>query len=402
MGLRIGVDGRNYGLAEGTGIATYAATLLTAIRAGGAETELLVAGPHAGNRAARWRAAFAARLGGAGSTLGPGAGPVDRTRVSPDVFRRAQVHFDMWRRLLPVTGPDLPDIMHWTAPLPLRMPGVPNIYTFHDAIPLRVPNRTATDPARFLRLLRAIAASGSHILTVSEATRKEILAAIPALDDRIEVLPQVAEPSTDILALDDVCLDARIRTTLGLGARAYFLFCGTAEPRKNLPALIRAHRAAGTSRPLVIAGPVDWQASEERAERDGAHVIRLGYLDKSLMLCLMRGARALLYPSLAEGFGLPILEAMQLGTPVLTSAGGATEEIAGEAALLVDPLQEPAICACIDRLDSDDDLCRELARRGRQRAALYAPEAYALRLGMAYGRISRRTARSVAAPLTAP
>lgn len=101
----------------------------------------------------------------------------------------------------------------------------------------------------------------------------------------------------------------------------------------------------------------------------------------------MRGARALLFPSVFEGFGLPVLEAMSLGTPVMTSNTTSLPEVAGDAALLVDPQDVGAMARAIRRLDNDNDLLGELSRRGRRQATLFSMEAYQQRIAALYGRL---------------
>jgi glycosyltransferase involved in cell wall biosynthesis len=113
-------------------------------------------------------------------------------------------------------------------------------------------------------------------------------------------------------------------------------------------------------------------------------VRRLSYLPREHLVALMRGARALLFPSLYEGFGLPVLEAMSVGTPVMTSNVTSLPEVAGDAALLVDPLDTDDIARGIRTLDNDSDLRAELRQRGLQRAALCSPEAYQRRIAALY------------------
>ena len=171
----------------------------------------------------------------------------------------------------------------------------------------------------------------------------------------------------------------------GLSPGGYFVVCGTIEPRKNLVRLVAAHRASGTRRRLVVVGPHGWRAAESLAAIDrSALAMRLAFADRAVVMSLVRHARALLFPSLAEGFGLPIAEAMALGTPVLTTAGGATEEVAGGAALLVDPLDVAAIAEGIDRLDRDDALCASLAAAGLARARAFDSRQYGDRLRAFY------------------
>jgi glycosyltransferase involved in cell wall biosynthesis len=171
---------------------------------------------------------------------------------------------------------------------------------------------------------------------------------------------------------------------------SYLLVCGSVEPRKNIERLLAAYRASGVLMPLLIAGPDGWQSNALKtliASTPG--VRRLPYQTRSGMIALIRHARAVVMPSLAEGFGLPVAEAMVLGTPVLTSSRGALAETAGNAALLADPTSEQAIAEAMQRLCSDDDLCRELSRAGLVRATEnFGPQIFAERLAALYERLS--------------
>lgn len=153
----------------------------------------------------------------------------------------------------------------------------------------------------------------------------------------------------------------------------------------------------------MIAGPLGWQYEEDLARieseqfvswriagetlRKQRKVKRLSYLPYSQLVLLMRGARALLFPSIYEGFGLPVLEAMTLGTPVMASNAACLPEIAGDAALLVDALDVEAITKAIRTLDGDDDLRLDLQRRGPEQAKKFSPERYQERVGALYRNI---------------
>lgn len=296
---------------------------------------------------------------------------VGDTLIGRDVFRRAQVHFRRHNTLLEVRAPGIaPGIMHWTYPVPIRLAGWANIYTIHDAIPLTAPGLTAIDPARHRRLLAAIGASAAAILTVSDHARAEIAGCDvvdPALLTNCGIGVRRATETAPLPA--------------GLSPDGFFLAIGSAEPRKNLPRLIAAWQRAGTSRPLVLVGPNDG------VEAGPPGLIRLGYRDDAVVAVLRRHARALFFPSLAEGFGLPIVEAMADGTPVVTSAGGATGEIAGAAALLVDPRETDDIANAIARIDADDELVASLVALGAERAAAFTPERFAHRLAAVHRRV---------------
>lgn len=294
--------------------------------------------------------------------------------VFPDLFRLAHVHFTVRRRLLTVAVPGPPGLIHWTYPVPLRLVGWRNLYTVHDVIPLIRPDLSPIDPHRHARVLAQVLDAADRVVTVSQAARAEIVGwsgCDPAL---VVDCSQAVEPPAQSRA-----------PPLGLAPGGYLLVVGAIEPRKNLARLLAGYRASGAASPLVVAGPDGWDA-ERIAPLMAAtpNVRRAPYLDRPELLALVAGARALLMPSLAEGFGLPIAEAMALGVPVLASRGGATEEVAGGAALLVDPRDERAIAAAIGRLASDDRLCADLAARGRAAARRFTPERFAERLGRLY------------------
>lgn len=297
--------------------------------------------------------------------------------VGDDIFRRAQVHFDRHGTVLRVAPPPGPSgIMHWTYPVPIHLLGWRNVYTVHDAIPLTSPDFSPIDPVRHRRVLTAIAGCASGIATVSAAAGAGIAAALTIDPTRIVDCGQAVLPGP-IGRIDDARLPLD----------GYFLFCGSIEPRKNLTRLAAAWRASGVATPLVIVGADGWQADAIVPELERAGVIRLPYLPAADLRALQAGARAFLFPTLAEGFGLPIIEAMALGTPVLTSNAGATAEVAGGAALLVDPTDTAAIAAAIRRLDGDVALRATLATAGRARSAAYALPVFAARLAALYAAV---------------
>jgi glycosyltransferase involved in cell wall biosynthesis len=183
----------------------------------------------------------------------------------------------------------------------------------------------------------------------------------------------------------------------------YYLFLGALEPKKNVGRLIDAYAASGTRRPLVIAGGQGWQNTADIERINDTRfsnyrltestiskvkrVRRISYLPLDQLVTLMRGARALLFPSLYEGFGLPVLEAMMLGTPTMTSNVASLPEVAEDAALLVDPRDISAMASAIRRLDNDTDLLGELSERGRIQAAKFSMANYETRLRGLYSQI---------------
>jgi glycosyltransferase involved in cell wall biosynthesis len=255
------------------------------------------------------------------------------------------------------------------------MKGWINFYTVHDVIPLIHPDLTPIDASRHRAVLRAITERAHRLVTVSDSAHDDIVSAL-GCDPKMVIN---CGETVDISGAKTSC------ERRGLIRNGYFLHCGSIEPRKNLSALLAAYRASGLTMPLVLVGPDGWRASPILGQiRQTPGALRFPYLDRADLLGLIEGARGLLMPSLAEGFGLPVAEAMALGVPVLTSDRGALAEVAGGAALLVDPEDVMAIAASLGRLAADAGLVQRLATLGRKRARTFSSEAFAGRLADAY------------------
>jgi glycosyltransferase involved in cell wall biosynthesis len=331
--------------------------------------------------------------------------PFDRIFNSAGLFTIAARHFRRYRRFMTVKIPAAPAIMHWTYPLPIRLAGARNIYTIHDLVPLRLPHASTEDKAYHHRLIRACLAQAAHVCTVSEASRQDILDIFPEtaagrVTNTYQAVPAESEMAPGELA-------ARLRNLFDLSPRGYLLFFGALEPKKNIGRLLEAYLTAGIEMPLVIVGAGGWRNEDELRLLTGAHgstlaglsrIRRLDYLPRPLLGTLVRGARAVLFPSLYEGFGLPMVEAMALGAPVLTSTTSSLPEIAGGAALLVDPYDVQAMAAALVRLAGDDALCAELGRAGLARARRFSMDAYAVRLRDLYGKVLRVEPQGRTAP----
>ncbi|MBO0685570.1 MAG: glycosyltransferase family 4 protein, partial [Candidatus Dormibacteraeota bacterium] len=205
------------------------------------------------------------------------------------------------------------------------------------------------------------------VITPSEATRRDLLLHYPVhgLEERTRVVPEGrsldrVEPG----ALPD-----------GLTPGGFLLAVGTIEPRKNYPRLLAAYRRLkerGLSLPLVVAGRVGWaygRALDELRTEPGVRL--LGHVDDPTLRALYRSASVLAFPSLYEGFGLPLLEAFAEGLPAVVGAAGALPELAGDAALVIDPQDTEALAAALARAITDEGLRTRLAAAGRERAESY-------------------------------
>jgi alpha-1,3-rhamnosyl/mannosyltransferase len=227
-----------------------------------------------------------------------------------------------------------------------------------------------------------------HILADSAATRDDIIKHFSVRSERISVIPLAADESFRPLPAAEI---QQVLSAWGLVPDGYLLFMGTIEPRKNLPRLLQAVELAGSRiGPLVIVGADGWGSDEvarhvEKLQRAGS-LSYLGYVPDNVRPALINGARAFVYPSLYEGFGLPVLEAMACGVPVLASNVTSLPEVVGNAGLLIDPCDVDVIARGMVRLWQDEALRDELSVRGLERARGFSWERTASQTLSAYAR----------------
>jgi glycosyltransferase involved in cell wall biosynthesis len=256
----------------------------------------------------------------------------------------------------------------------------PLVATVHDLAFLIHPDHYTWHSRSVLRRGMVLARRHARlVICPSEATR-DACVAVGFDPERLRVVPwgvRTGSPDGDAAS--------ETRRRLGLD-RPYVLYCGTVEPRKNLGRVLEAFRALDRSDvELVLAGPRGWKEDLANGFSDLEGRVRaLGFVPPEDLDALYEGASVVVYPSLLEGFGLPVLEAMAHGAPVVTSAGTATEEVAGDAALLVDPLDVDAIGAAIQRVLEDGDLAAALGAAGRSRASAFTWERAAERVAAVY------------------
>ncbi len=297
-------------------------------------------------------------------------------------------------RLIRSLRPDLAHLPYNVRPYRL---GLPNLLTLFDAIPRRFP---ACYPRRTrwpIELLQRLAIrSASAFVAISAATARDFQQLYRIPPDRITLTPLAADPVFGPQPAETI---ADLRRRLALPDR-YVLYLGSNQPHKNLPALLDAWAllTAQAPRPLlVIAGAWDIHHPEamHQGARLGAAVRFLSDVPASDLPGLYAGAEYFVFPSLYEGFGLPVLEAMACGTPVACSNVSSLPEVAGDAALLFDPGQPQAIAAALDRLLADPDLRSDLSQRGLRQAATFSWQNTAAATLAAYRRLA---AGSRAAP----
>jgi len=443
--FRIGVDGFNLAMPRGTGVATYGRVLTQALAGMGHPVDVLYganigrrtpallrevmffdsldqegARPRPGMMTPRWiretlgdgRASTAIQVPITGRVLSEPfrarMPAYDRIMNIVDLWGRAERHFKLWGSFMPVRIPDPPAIMHWTYPLPIRLEGARNVYTLHDLVPLRMPYTTLDNKRLYIRLIRACLAAGDHVCTVSDASRQDIIELFEVPPGRITNTWQSAIPAPAPVQTEAE-LGAWLHGLFGLKHGGYFLFFGALEPKKNVGRLLEAYLSSGIQTPLVIVGGRAWKSEGEMRLLQvpvtgakvtaAARVRQFDYMPRPWLTALIRGARGVMFPSLYEGFGLPVLEAMQLGAPVITSTESSLPEVAGDAALLVNPYDTGAIADAMQRLDRDPALRDSLSAAGLAQAERFSVPAYQRRLAALYAAV---LAGPAGVPVVAP
>lgn len=283
-------------------------------------------------------------------------------------------------RQVPITGP------------------IPLVLTYHDLIPLELPRLYSRKAPRLRQALNWLITRwrlflATHVLTDSQYVARRLTSLFGFPEEKITVAyigvdlkrycPEPLPEEKEIL-----------RGQLGL-EEGYWLFVGTGDPRKNLEFLLKAVAKAQSSAPVVLAGRVD--PRQEPLVRKaiaasglGNQVRRLGFVDEAYLPSLYRGSLGLLFPSLSEGFGLPLLEAMACGKPALAFNATALPEVAGEdGAWLLPPGDLEAFAEAIKALEQTPEKRRRLGQKGRARAQRFTWEATAQIIGQVYSRLLR-------------
>jgi glycosyltransferase involved in cell wall biosynthesis len=292
----------------------------------------------------------------------------------------------LWHRLrLPIpvetiTGPlDVfysPDFV-----LPPTRRTTRTLLTVHDLSFLHCPEAFVPALRRYLeRVVPRSIARADRVLADSAHTRSDIVSLLGVSPDKVEVLysgvPARFQPKAEPGERE------RLQARYGIGDQPYVLSVGTLQPRKNYLRLIRAFANLKPETQLVIAGGRGWLYEDifSEAERHGDRVRILGFVDEGDLPALYRNAALFAFPSLYEGFGLPVLEAMACGVPVVCSNASSLPEVAGQAGLLVDPLDTDGLAEAMRRVLEDSRLRREMIARGVAQAARFMWERAARQL----------------------
>ena len=263
-------------------------------------------------------------------------------------------------------APDVFHGPHYTVPRGL---GCPAVVTFHDPTMFTHPRvHERSKVVYFTRAARTGVRRARRVIAVSEYAKRGAVEHAGADPDRTDVVPL----GVDLKRYAPGSAPAR---------EPYILFVGAIEPRKDVPSLIDAFARLDTGHRLVLAGLPAWgsdavdRAIDVHGVRDRVEVT--GYISEHDKIALLRGADVFVYPSLAEGFGLPVLEALACGAPSITTTGSAPEEVAGDAALLVPPGDVAALRDALERVLGDASFADDLRRRGPERARSFPASATA-------------------------
>ena len=288
------------------------------------------------------------------------------------------------------------DVLHVQYTAPPRTPCA-LVATIHDLSFEHLPETFNRRSRAQLRLtVRRTAQKAAQILTLSDFSRRDIIETYGIDPERVFVTPPAAPPRFAPVTNETEL--QRIRMTYGI-QRDYILALGSIQPRKNLVRLINAYASLGRAErgkqlpQLVLAGKRGWLEAETMRAADQSDarkdILFIGYVPDADLGALFSGALCFAYPSYFEGFGLPVLEAMQCGTAVLAGNRTSLPEAAGDAAVLVDPFDEAAIANGLKRVIEDPDYRAELRVKGFERSAAFSWKTTAQLTLQAYERAAR-------------
>ncbi|MCC6615046.1 MAG: glycosyltransferase family 4 protein [Anaerolineae bacterium] len=315
-----------------------------------------------------WR--FTAMVGARNQVQYPG---VEMRRASLDT--ESPLRRILWEQLVQpwaLAGCDLHHALAFVAPFALQVPAVVTVY---DLSFIHYPERLPKSRRLYLsQATRYTCTHARRVIAISKSTAADVAASLDVSPDKIDVAP----PGCDLTLFKPLppAQVAEFRQAQGLPER-FWLFIGTLEPRKNLPVLLEAYAALPHQErlPLILAGGKGWDyepifaAVERYGLTDEVHFP--GYISADMLPFWYNAAEAFIYPSVFEGFGIPVLEAMACGTPVLVSDASSLPEVAGDAGMCVPPHDPAAWSVALRRIYADDAWRAEARQMGLQRAEIF-------------------------------
>jgi glycosyltransferase involved in cell wall biosynthesis len=419
-GVRVLLDGYNLELRQGTGINTYGLTLLEALRALKATVSILSSSRTSrepflnevlffdATKERRKSVSPSHAISALKALTGVGfrPKPIELGRIVAQVNTGRFVHevaslaglyalgdcyqvtntfLRWWGRTTYVPNPDRIDVWHATSPLPMKIRKAKKITTIHDIIPLRLPHMTLEDKTAFYRNIKNTIRDSDHIICISQSAKSDVLEFFEVDPDKITVIYQPI--ALDRRAVDEKKIAACL-SKHDLQLRKYLLYVGALEPRKNLAGLAKAYAGLDTDLPLVLVGKRSKYWREELRCLDAVRNLQIiDYVSPDELACLYAGAYFFAFPSFYEGFGLPPLEAMSFGCPVIASQVSSIPEVCGEAALYVDPADVQDIRAKMQLLLSDSALREKLSLAGLERAKQFSMSNYLPQVSAVYQKV---------------
>ncbi len=320
----------------------------------------------------------------------PHVHPLRFSALAPALLTLGQLEVAWYTRRLHL------DLLHDPTGLaPFLASSAPRLLTLHDVFPLSFPGHSTAFEHLVYRLwLPCVIHRVDALITDSRHSKSDITRFYHMNDDRVTVVPIASAPHFRPLPADEV--DPVLRH-YGL-PRPYILYVGSVEPRKNLlrllDAFVQLHQSLPAYRLVIVGARNYWKSSPiaravERLALQGL-VHFTGYIPDEALPALYNGASLFCFPSLYEGFGLPVLEAMACGVPVVTSSTTSLPEVAGDAALLVDPYHVDEIALAMRRILEDPALADDLRLRGLARASLFSWQKTALQTIAVYEKVLGR------------
>ncbi len=424
-GINVLIDGYNLELKYGTGIKTYGITLIKALALLGAEVNVLFGSKNDGNNPVPnesllfnqnklrrftnlksalkgiYRIFFKANAIQAKRKNTVIINNLDTDFLSStgifnlnECYKAAVIAYRILGLTTKIVSPVKADVWHATYPLPIKIKNANKITTIHDLIPLRLPHTTLDNKPFFYNIVKDSLKSSSAIIAVSEHTKKDIMEFFDINPDKIHVTyqPAVLSPFSAEEKKREI---NSVLKKWKLDFKRYMLFVGAIEPKKNVGRLIEAYLRIDADMPLVIAGKRAWLWEGEIGRFESlfnenleGKVRFMEYVSEMELRHLYSGAYCFVFPSLYEGFGLPPLEAMNFGCPVIVSKAASLPEICGDAALYVEnPYDVHEIKNKIETLLGSLQLASKLSALGLERAEYFSMENYLRRLQGVYKKV---------------
>lgn len=314
----------------------------------------------------------------------------------PNIFRVSQAFAAIFGNSLPFSYPnDVEnfDIFHTTMPLPLKKNiKSKKVVTLHDLIPLKIPRSISINVKLYRKIINASLKDADMIFCSSLQTKKDAIKFLGIKEDKIHVTYMASVIPDKLRKLSDLEIQ-NVLKKFDLKFQKYFLFYGAIEPKKNVFRLIKAFKNAMTDCKLVIVGKNGSYHKKESEFLDQLDkekyrkILRIPYLEIEYLVSLIKASKAIIFPSLYEGFGLPVLEAMQLGTPVITSNRGSLSEVGGEAVHLVDPYSISDISNAIEKFSIEKEYLVNLRKKGLIQAEKFNQVEFNKRLSLGYQKL---------------